>query len=323
MTTTNANVFQGGENAIANHYDGRAEKYDTHTTFHATLAREYVGFVEPREGERLLDLACGTGLVGFELLSHAPLSVIHGIDISPGMLSIARSKIPPAPAPKPLLHHPIPPPTSPPPQPEITFTQHDITDLSSLPSLSTYDIITICSAFILLPSPLHALKSWFPYLKPGGRIVLDIPHPRSMIGLGIFAKLAKEFDIPVMGASRDWITGTESLEGMMREAGLERIKVFETRIFGDIPAATPLAECGWVVGEDEGELKGAREWDVQVGERVWEEMVKGEGMWRWREGEGTEKKKRRWVEEWEKLATEGKVREEGRLIVGVGYRGVE
>jgi hypothetical protein len=66
MTTTNTNVFQGGENAIATHYDGRAEKYDTHTTFHATLAREYAGFVEPREGEKVLDLACGTGLVGFE-----------------------------------------------------------------------------------------------------------------------------------------------------------------------------------------------------------------------------------------------------------------
>jgi hypothetical protein len=66
MTT---NVFIGpenGGNAISNHYDGRAERYDTHTTFHAMLAKEYVGFVEPREGERVLDLACGTGMVGYQ-----------------------------------------------------------------------------------------------------------------------------------------------------------------------------------------------------------------------------------------------------------------
>ncbi|KAM3070603.1 hypothetical protein ACMFMF_008056 [Clarireedia jacksonii] len=330
MEKTTTNVFLGpedGGNPISRHYDDRAEKYDTHTTFHAKLAREYVEFVEPKEGERVLDLACGTGMVGYELLSHAPISVIHGVDISPGMLSIARSKIPlvlASTAPKPLLHHPIPP-ISPPPQPEITFNQGDISNLSSLPFFSNkesiYNIVTICSAFILLPSPLLSLKSWIPYLEPGsGRLVLDIPHPKSMLGLAIFSRISKEFGIPVIGTSREWIKGTESLETMMQEAGLEKLKVFETRIFEDIPAATPLAGCGKMVGEDGGDLKGAREWDVEMGEKVYEEMLKGKGMDKWRSDEAGVKRKR-WLEEWEKLSTNGKVREEGRLIIGVGYRG--
>jgi hypothetical protein len=73
-----------------------------------------------------------------------------------------------------------------------------------------------------------------------------------------------------------------------------------------------MDEGGW-------EDKGAREWDVGAGERVYEEMVKGNGMHKWRDDEGGVKR-RRWLEEWEKLAENGKVREEGRLIVGVGYR---
>lgn len=141
-----------------------------------------------------------------------------------------------------------------------------------------------------------------------------------MLGGGIFSRISKEFDIPVLGSSREWIRGTESLETMMKEAGLENLKVFETRIFEDIPAATPLAGCGTMVMENDGGLKGLREWDVEAGEKVYEEMLKGKAMERWRDDEGGVKR-RRWLEEWEKLAKDGKVREEGRLIVGVGYRG--
>jgi demethylmenaquinone methyltransferase/2-methoxy-6-polyprenyl-1,4-benzoquinol methylase len=50
-----------------------------------------VDAVRPREGERVLDVACGTGLVAAELLSRADCSVV-ALDQSPQMLAAARAR---------------------------------------------------------------------------------------------------------------------------------------------------------------------------------------------------------------------------------------
>lgn len=51
--------------SISTHYNLRAKTYDDATTFHQSLAKEYVKYAKPLNGEKLLDLACGTGLVVF------------------------------------------------------------------------------------------------------------------------------------------------------------------------------------------------------------------------------------------------------------------
>jgi len=109
----------------------------------------------------------------------------------------------------------------------------------------------------------------------------------------------------------------------MQQAGLVSVRTFSTRIFPDIPAATPIAGAGKIVTGEEG-LKGRREWSADDGGRVFDTMVEGKGMEKWKE-DGAGKKKERWVEEWVKLGIrddEGNlvVREEGRLIVGIGFR---
>src|ERR1700720_4494140 len=53
--------------------------------------RALVDAVAPRDGERLLDVATGTGMVAAELLSRARCTVV-GIDQSPQMLSAARAR---------------------------------------------------------------------------------------------------------------------------------------------------------------------------------------------------------------------------------------
>jgi demethylmenaquinone methyltransferase/2-methoxy-6-polyprenyl-1,4-benzoquinol methylase len=53
--------------------------------------RAMVDAVAPREGERVLDVATGTGMVAAELLSRAECSVV-GIDQSPEMLAGARAR---------------------------------------------------------------------------------------------------------------------------------------------------------------------------------------------------------------------------------------
>lgn len=60
------------------------------------LARIVIDLAAPTEGERVLDLACGTGLVARTV---APIvgstGSVVGLDVLPGMLAVARSLPPP------------------------------------------------------------------------------------------------------------------------------------------------------------------------------------------------------------------------------------
>lgn len=243
------------------------------------------------------------------------------------------------------------------PSQAVLFEQHDIASLDTLWSLKgpkeSFDIITICNALMLLPSPLEHLKSWIPYLedstdrvwngeswtqlktnKPPGRLILSVPHPSSMIGLSIFEKLAPKFGIPFLG-SRAWIGINEeqakvNLERLMLEAGLKRVQIFVSRIYPDMLGSTPLGDDGELI-EKEDEVEGRigyREWmgTIEVGEQIFDFMTQHEDMAQWREDEqGVETKRERWAKEWVERgvvfgATELVVYEEERVIFGIGYK---
>lgn len=46
-------------------YIHRALIYDNAPPFHQLLIEDFVKIVKPQDGEKLLDLACGTGLLAF------------------------------------------------------------------------------------------------------------------------------------------------------------------------------------------------------------------------------------------------------------------
>lgn len=75
------------------------EKYERYivSTLSAALAQDLVTLATLKPGERILDVACGTGTV----TRHAALAVgstgeVTGLDINDGMLSMARTVPPPA-----------------------------------------------------------------------------------------------------------------------------------------------------------------------------------------------------------------------------------
>jgi ubiquinone/menaquinone biosynthesis C-methylase UbiE len=298
--------------SIPDLYNSRAETYDDKTTFHRRLAEECVQYANPQPGESLLDLACGTGLVTF---AFAPIlqpqlqdnngtggkkGKIVGVDISSGMLSIAREKL------RTSIEKGK--------DFEIEFVEHDITDLGGVEELrgmeGRFNIITICSAMVLLDEPGEALKNWVKHLKIGGRVVLDVPHPRSMLALKILSDIAPSFSIPMLG-NRSWITGPDSLSSLMSSAGLDT-KVITTGEYEDIPARTQVIRS-----------KGRRGiWRGDEGGRVFDVCAMGSG-WMGLGEEERESARWRFGEGWEGLADgdeRGEVREEGRLFVGVGVK---
>jgi len=57
----------------------------------ALWATDLVNRACPRPGERILDVACGTGIVARSVSNHVTAKRIVGVDINPGMLAVARS----------------------------------------------------------------------------------------------------------------------------------------------------------------------------------------------------------------------------------------
>jgi SAM-dependent methyltransferase len=184
---------------------------------------------------------------------------------------------------------------------DVQFIEHDITSLDGVVD-GEFEIITICSALVLLPDPGAAIKHWSRFLKKGGRMVVDIPHERSMLSLKILSLIAPSFGISILG-NRNWIRGPESLRELMENAGL-KAEVLETEIFEDIPARTE---------------EGRSEWVVEEGGRIFEKVIKGTGF----EALGAEEREKAramFQAEWKKLAgDDGRVGEEGRLWIGIGW----
>lgn len=80
----------GGAGWVAEKFDRRAPSYDQSVP-HRWQARRAVEFLAPAWGQRLLDVATGTGLAAREAASLiGPDGLVVGADVSMGMLRAAR-----------------------------------------------------------------------------------------------------------------------------------------------------------------------------------------------------------------------------------------
>jgi len=127
----------------------RSQTYDQ--TSGGTYARAYDLTVEHtlhylKPTDRVLDFACGTGLVTLRLAPH--VSHIRGIDISPDMVSIAQEKVRVQSV------------------PNMEITNTDLFDLSLEPG--SFDAVTAFNVMCYIPDLPQALARVRALLKPGG-----------------------------------------------------------------------------------------------------------------------------------------------------------
>ncbi|PYH31245.1 class I SAM-dependent methyltransferase [Aspergillus neoniger CBS 115656] len=200
-------------------YDERSTNYDT--SHHGALAEAYIRTAAPREGESVLDLACGTGLVSFLAEQAVGKSgLVVGIDISPGMLDVARHKAQQTGS-------------------DVIFLQHDISDLTGIGLESLlprgeegFDLITCAAALVLLPDPGKAIRGWMRWLKPGGRIVTDVAARDVHVPSRIFKKISGDLGVQLVW-DESWVQGEWSLRELLEGAGLVVKTVFLTESFQD------------------------------------------------------------------------------------------
>jgi SAM-dependent methyltransferase len=105
----------------------------------------------PPASARVADLGCGTGTLSV-LLAEEGYDV-HGLDLSPEMISRARTKAAANPA-----------------RGSVTFDVGDASE-PDLPA-GTFDVVLSRHVLWALPDPLAGLRRWCDLLAPGGRLLL-------------------------------------------------------------------------------------------------------------------------------------------------------
>jgi ubiquinone/menaquinone biosynthesis C-methylase UbiE len=121
----------------------------------APLATDLVDLAAPTSGERVLDLACGTGVVArLAARRVGPDGTVTGIDINPGMLAVARAA-----------------------SPEAGIQWHEAS-ADQLPCTDESIDVVLCSLGApFFPDRPAALRDARRVLVPGGRLALNAPGP--------------------------------------------------------------------------------------------------------------------------------------------------
>ena len=208
---------------LANIYGPRAATYSE--TWHALHAKDYINHAALERGQRVLDLACGTGLFAIPAAKVVGKDgLVVGIDITPEMLEVATERAAKEAAP-----------------PNLYFVPGDMSKLEDvrLPNGTAlqedaYDLIISASAVPLLRKPSETLKTWVKYLKPNaGRVLFDVPTEKHWLGGLIFETAAKDMGLPLANVSgRAEVTGPDYLETILKNAGFVVEKVFVASGYG-------------------------------------------------------------------------------------------
>ena len=213
--------------AVARLFDAMAPTYDDlepwyehlYDLLHAIL-RETIGRA-PTGGARALDAGCGTGFQS-ALLRELGWQT-HGVDVSAGLLAVARQR-----------------------QPDAALA---LGSVEALPySDARFDAIVCCgSTLSFVDDPGRALGELGRVLRPGGRLLLDCEHRPSLdlawmlasslagdaLGYGVPARQAWEalasprrLRLAYPGYGLLWLFTRRELSAMLRAAGLVPVRAW-------------------------------------------------------------------------------------------------
>lgn len=138
-----------------NELENVAEAYEKRLVpaMFAEWAKRIAGSTHVQEGQRVLDVACGTGILARELASRtANNELVSGVDANPGMLAVAKRVAP-----------------------QIQWREGDV---ESLPyDNDSFDYVLCQFGLMLFPEPVAALKEMKRVLKSGGELTVAVFGP--------------------------------------------------------------------------------------------------------------------------------------------------
>jgi len=173
---------------------------------YSIFAERLLHYVEPRPGERALDVCCGTGAVAIPLAQRlAPDGAVLGVDLTPAMLGRAEGHAREA-----QLAN-------------LTLREADATNLGL--AESRFQVITCGFGIQFQADPAAVIRHWSTFLAPGGRLGCSTWSERGFEPLMTVARdlLAEE------GITADAYGGraTAKLDNLVRyaeQAGLSNVR---------------------------------------------------------------------------------------------------
>jgi len=210
-------------------WDLAADDYET--LWHAQLAGAHAALSQGAAlgpGERVLDVACGSGLVTFAAArSVAPGGHVVGIDISGRMIDVARAH---------AVERDIA---------NANFVRMDAEWLA-LPD-ARFDVTLCALGLMYMPDPARALREMKRVLRPGGRMALAVWGERARCGWSalfpiVDAEIRSDVCPLFFRLGED-----DALAGLCQAVGLAHIaqrRITATLDYGDDDAACDAAFIG-------------------------------------------------------------------------------
>ncbi|MEP6808117.1 MAG: methyltransferase domain-containing protein [Chloroflexota bacterium] len=159
-----------------------------------TMAVAVVQRAKLQAGERILDAGTGTGIGAAASLTSG--REVVGVDAAAGMLAIARTEVPGA-----------------------QFVEADYTKLP-FPA-GHFNVVISVHALHFAEDPIPALAEWRRVTRPGGRLSLSVPGPRSALYFKLFDPIYRRH-----GLRRRVDTSSRAkLLGWARAAGWHQVRV--------------------------------------------------------------------------------------------------
>lgn len=221
------------------------------------LARDLLRLANIQKGERVLDVACGTGIIArLALQQTGPRGTVCGVDMNPGMLAMAHSLTP-----------------------ETTISWHEASaEEMPLPDAS-FDVAICQISLQFMEEPVAALREMHRLLVPGGRLILNVPGPAGDLFVIMAESMERNIGPQAAGfVNRVFsIDDPEMIRHMAVKAGFDDVEVRTQNKLFPMPApkdflwqyiyATPLAG---VIAEADEDSRASLEKEI-VGK--WQEFL--------------------------------------------------
>jgi ubiquinone/menaquinone biosynthesis C-methylase UbiE len=224
----------------------------------APLATDLIRVAALRPGERVLDVACGTGVVT-RLASQevGDTGTVAGLDVNPGMLAVARSATPP----------------------RMTIEWHEASAETMPVPDASFDVVLCQMGLQFMPDKPGALREMRRVLARGGRLVLNVPGPTPRLFTIMGEALARHIGAEAAGFVNHVFSlhDTAEIQSLVGGAGFHDVSVQSDTKALRLPApeaflwqylhSTPLAGA---VAQVDDERRGSLERDVVT---RWQEFV--------------------------------------------------